>query len=416
MNRTLLKTATSVLLAGTAFVACGRKAGEPAADGSKPAAEAKGESAAEHPGGMPSTVRLASAAIAEAGIGTWTVKPINLAHLLVLNGTVAHDENKLLQVGANVRGRVVAIPVDLGTRVAKGDVLVTIESVDLGRAREELVRELSSLRVASPAYDRAKRLVEAKAISAGEFQSREGDYLSKRAAAESAERTLHLLGESQDQVDRIRARVESGGASHDPQDSASLALRAPFAGRVIERKVTPGALFEALQPLLTLADLSTVWVFMQAYEKDLALLREGVAVTIRTEAYPQEALKGRVDFLGDVVDPTTRTVKVRASVRNPGERLRPGMFVKAQVDVPQSYEGSTVLAVPQSALQTLEDRTTVFIQSEPGVFGRRIVETGHSFEGFTEIYSGVKAGDVVVTEGSFVVKSEFAKATLVEQE
>jgi cobalt-zinc-cadmium efflux system membrane fusion protein len=109
-------------------------------------------------------------------------------------------------------------------------------------------------------------------------------------------------------------------------------------------------------------------------------------------------------------------VKVRASVRNPGEKLRPGMFVKAQVDVPQSYEGSTVLAVPQSALQTLEDRTTVFLQTEPGVFGRRIVETGHSFEGFTEIYSGVKAGDVVVTEGSFVVKSEFAKATLAEQE
>ncbi len=185
---------------------------------------------------------------------------------------------------------------------------------------------------------------------------------------------------------------------------------------MIERKVTPGALFEALQPLLTLADLSKVWVFMQAYEKDLALLREGVEVTIRSEAYPQEALKGKVDFLGSVVDPATRTIRVRASVMNRQERLRPGMFVKAQVDVPQSYEGKTILAVPQSALQTLEDRTTIFLQVEPGVFGRRIVEMGHSFEGFTEIYSGVKVGDVVVTEGSFVVKSEFAKATLAEHE
>jgi cobalt-zinc-cadmium efflux system membrane fusion protein len=408
----------ALVLAGTAIVACGRKAGDPAASGSpKPAALVpEGEAGREHREGIPATVKLTSAAIAEAGIGTWTVKPINLAHLLVLNGSVSHDENKLLQIGANVRGRVVSIPVDLGTRVAKGDVLVTIESVDLGRAREELVRELSSLRVASPAYQRAKTLVEAKAISTGEFQSREGDYLSKKAAAEAAERTLHLLGESQEWVDRMRARVESGGPSHDPEGGATLALRAPFAGRVIERKVAPGALFEALQPLLTLADLSTLWVFMQAYEKDLALLREGVAVTIRSEAYPQEALKGKVDFLGSVVDPATRSVKVRASVKNPGEKLRPGMFVKAQVDVPQSYEGSTVLAVPQSALQTLEDRTTVFLQTEPGVFGRRIVETGHSFEGFTEIYSGVKAGDVVVTEGSFVVKSEFAKATLAEQE
>jgi len=180
--------------------------------------------------------------------------------------------------------------------------------------------------------------------------------------------------------------------------------------------VTPGALFEALQPLLILADLSRVWVFMQAYEKDLALLREGVVVTIRTEAYPQEAFTGRVDFIDSVVDPATRTVRVRATVANAAEKLRPGMFAKAQVDVPQSYEGKTVLAVPQSALQTLEGRTTLFVQTGPGLFVRRIVETGHSFEGFTEAYSGVKAGDVVVTEGSFVLKSEFAKASLAEEE
>jgi membrane fusion protein, heavy metal efflux system len=406
------------ILVGSALLACGRKAPDSApSESPKPAAvEPNGQAGDEPREGMPTTVELTSAAIAEAGIGTWTVKPVNLAHLLVLNGTVAHDENKLLQVGASVRGRVVSIPVDLGARIAKGDVLVTIESVDLGRAREDLVRELSSLRVASRAYERAKSLVDAKAISTGEFQAREGDYLSKKSAAESAERTLHLLGESQEQVDRVRARVEAGGAAQDPEDGAALAVRAPFAGRVIERKVTPGALFEALQPLLTLADLSNVWVFMQAYEKDLALLREGVEVTIRSEAYPQEALKGKVDYLGSVVDAATRTVKVRASVRNRDEKLRPGMFVKAQIDVPQAYEGGTVLAVPQSALQTLEDRTTVFLQTAPGVFGRRMVETGHSFEGFTEIYSGVKAGDVVVTEGSFVVKSEFAKATLAEQE
>jgi cobalt-zinc-cadmium efflux system membrane fusion protein len=115
------------------------------------------------------------------------------------------------------------------------------------------------------------------------------------------------------------------------------------------------------------------------------------------------------------VDGATRTVRVRASVPNREEKLRPGMFVKAQVDVPQSYEGKTVLAVPQSALQILEGRTTVFVQSEPGVFGRRLVETGHSFEGFTEVYSGIKAGDVVVTEGSFVLKSEFAKASLADE-
>jgi cobalt-zinc-cadmium efflux system membrane fusion protein len=391
------------LLSITMLAACGGRPTPPPDAHERPgAAEAEG---GHEEGQLPETVRLSSAAIAEAGIGTWTVKPVNLEHLLVLNGEVGHDENRLLQVGANVRGRVLSIPVDLGTRVARGDVLVTIESVELGRAREELVRALSALSVASRGYERARALVDAKAISAGEFQEREGEYLSRKAAAESAERTLSLLG----------ATAGETGAT-PTQGQASLDLRAPFAGRVIDRKVTPGALFEALQPLLVLADLSRVWVFAQAYEKDLALLREGVAVTLRSEAYPQQAFKGTVDFVGSVVDPATRTIRVRASVPNPGEKLRPGMFVKAQVDVPQSYEGHTVLAVPQSALQTLEGRSMLFIQTEPGTFGRRVVEPGHSFEGFTEIYSGIKAGDVVVTEGSFVLKSEFAKASLAGHE
>jgi RND family efflux transporter MFP subunit len=194
-------------------------------------------------------------------------------------------------------------------------------------------------------------------------------------------------------------------------------LRAPFSGRVIERKVTPGSQVEAMKPLVTLADLSTVWVFLQVYEKDLALLAEGLPVTLRTEAYPQETFHGKLDFLGSVVDPATRTVRVRATVANRGEKLRPGMFVKAQVEVPKPQsESHPILAVPQAALQTLEGRTTVFVQLAPGVFVRRLVETGHTFEGFTEILSGVRQGEVIVTEGSFVLKSEFARATLVEED
>ncbi len=407
----------ALVLVIAVLAACNRGPGESpagAAPSPEPAQTRPDPSGAGNHEGMPETVQLTSAAIAEAGVDTWKVRPVNLEHLLVLNGTVNYNENKLLHVGANVRGRAVSIPVDLGARVRQGDILVTIESVELGRSREEFVRELSALHVSTRAYDRAKALVEAKAISAGEFQAREGDYFSKKAAVDSAERTLHLLGESQDQVERLRALVKPGEPFDTAGDGATLALRAPFAGRVIERKVTPGALFEALQPLLTLADLSTLWVFLQAYEKDLALLREGVTVTIRSEAWPQETFPGKVDFIGSVVDSATRTVRVRATISNRNEKLRPGMFVRAQVDVPQAYEGKTVLVVPQSALQTLEGRTMVFVQTGPGVFARRAVETGHSFEGFTEVYSGVKADEVVVTEGSFVLKSEFAKGSLEE--
>jgi cobalt-zinc-cadmium efflux system membrane fusion protein len=407
---------SAALVAVSAVAACGRKPGESATASRKPQApEAKGETGVAHHDEMPETVKLGSAAIAEAGVQTWTVQPVDLEHLLVLNATVEHNENRLLQVAANVQGRIAAIPVDLGAKVDRGDPLLVLESVPLGRAREEFLREMAALRVANRAYERAKALVAGKAISEGEFQAREGEYMAKKAAAQAAERALHLYGEDDDAIAQLREAAESDG-SLPSGDPPQLTLRAPFAGRVIDRKVTPGALVEALQPLMTLADLSTVWVFLQAYEKDLAHLSKGLPVTIRSEAYPQDSFKGRVDFLGSVVDEATRTVKLRATVDNHDERLRPGMFVKAQVDVPKpEAEAKAILAVPQSALQTLEGRTTLFIQLEPGVFARRFVETGHSFEGFTEVLAGVKPGDVVATEGSFVLKSEFAKASLAEE-
>ncbi len=407
------RTLLLILVAGTAGAACRKP----------PASEAETvapKGAPEAPAGdeaLPETVRLTPAAISEAGITTWKVQPVDLEHMLVLTGSVDYDENRLLQLAANVRGRAALIRVDLGARVRKGEAILEIESVELGRAREDLLRELSGLRVSARAYERAKTLVEAKAISAGEFQAREGDYLAKKAAAQAAERALHLYGVGDEEIAALRASVESNGTLASGHDAPRLVLRAPFDGRVIDRKVTPGSLFEALQPLVTVADLSSVWVFLQVYEKDLALLHEGVPVTIRTEAYPQEAFEGRLDFLGSVVDKATRTARVRATVGNRAEKLRPGMFVKAQVHVPRpAAEANATVAVPQAALQTLEGRTTVFVQTEPGVFVRHFVETGHTFEGFTEILSGVRPGDLIVTEGSFVLKSEFAKASLVEEE
>ena len=150
---------------------------ETTADAAKPAPEAPAGHEA-----LPESVRLTPAAISEAGITTWKVQPVDLEHMLVLTGSVDYDENRLLQLAANVRGRATSIRVDLGARVRKGDAILEIESVELGRAREDLLRELSGLRVSARAYERAKTLVEAKAISAGEFQAREGDYLAKKAA------------------------------------------------------------------------------------------------------------------------------------------------------------------------------------------------------------------------------------------
>jgi cobalt-zinc-cadmium efflux system membrane fusion protein len=367
---------------------------------------------------IPDSVRLTGAAIAESGIQTWKVQPMDLEHLLVLTGTVEHDENRLLQTASNLRGRVAEIPVDLGERVRKGEPIVWIESVELSRAWDDFVKSLSDLRVAQRAYDRARTLLDAKAISTGEYQSREGAYLARKIEAGTLERSLLLYGEGAEEIAAVRSAVERNAELPLPAGGRHrLAVRAPFDGKIIERKVAPGTLVDALQPLVTVADLSKVWVFLKAYEKDLPLLEKGLPTAIRVDAYPQESFPGRIDFVASVVDAASRTVQVRATVDNRAERLKPGMFVKATVEVPKPQsEAHRVVAVPRSALQTLEERTVVFVQSEPGRFVKRSVEVGHTFEGFTEILAGVAVGDVVVTEGSFVLKSEFAKATLKEDD
>jgi cobalt-zinc-cadmium efflux system membrane fusion protein len=307
------------------------------------------------------------------------------------------------------------MPADLGQRVARGDPILWIESAELGRLHEAYIRSLSELRAASRSYERAKKLAEAKAISTGELQSREAGYLSIVAGVEAGERSLLLFGEDHSEIQRLRSQVEAG-SSPSVQGPPRIAVRAPFEGRVLDRRVTPGTLVEAMQPLATLADLTKVWIFLQVYEKDLAQIRSGLAVRIRAEAYPDDTFPGAVDFVGGVVDEASRTIRVRATVPNPSEKLRPGMFVKAQVLVPNpKEEGRTVLVVPQGALQTLEGRPHVFVEAAPGRFVRRVVETGHTFEGFTEILAGVRAGEKVVTEGSFVLKSEFARAELAEE-
>ena len=408
MRISRLRVLVPVLLLSLAGLSC-RSSAPPAPAPEPPEAEADATTPK-----TPDRVTLTPAAISEAGIETWEVKLVDLTHLLTLTGTVEHDEHRLVQVAANIRGRVTRMPLDLGAHVREGDVVAEIESLELGRAREEYLKELYALRAATRVFERAKTLVAGKAISTGEFQTREGEYLARRAAAQAAERALHLLGEADAEIARLRKAVESDGALPEG-DPPRLALRAPFGGRVIDRKVTTGSQVEALQPLVTLADLSSVWVFLQAYEKDLGLLTTGLSVTIRADAYPQETFGGRIDFLGGVVDEATRTIRVRATVRNPTERLRPGMFVRGQVDIPKPQsEAHPTLVVPQSALQTLDGHQTVFVQLSPGVFGRRTVELGHTFEGVTEILAGVKPGDVIVTEGSFVLKSEFAKALLAE--
>ena len=363
-----------------------------------------GKGAEEAEEAVPDTVTLSATAAAEAGIVVKRVELVAATARLSLNGTVSFDENRLLAVSSPVPGRVASLPFDLGAAVPAGAVVAWVESVELGRARQEYLRAATDLDIAQKSFDRAKLLVGEKAISEGEFQQREGDYLAKRAAVASAEAALRQMGDSP------QAARPGGG-----QGLPRIALRAPFAATLTARHVTPGALVEAMHPLVTVANLDRLWVFFQAYEKDLAAIRRGLAVEVTTDAVPGERFPGTIDFVASEVSPESRTVRVRATVDNRDGKLRSGLFVRASIELPGSA-GEQVLALPQGAIQTLEERPHVFLRIGPATFARRPIELGRSFDGRVEVVSGLRAGEEIVTEGGFVLKSEFLKASLAEDE
>lgn len=393
-----------LLLALATVTACSKKQEEAKGEAAeqaekKPAAGEEGEEAEE----LPEQVTLDAEAVAAAGIKTWKALPIEVGNVLTLNGNVAFNENRLLAVSTLVPGRVVQLPVDLGQAVSKGQPVAWIESMELGRMRQEYLRAATEADIAEKSHERAKLLVAEKAIAAGEFQQREGDYRSKQSALAAAELALRQAGD-----DPRQAR--SAGAPR-------VAVRAPFAGRVIDRKVTPGALVEALHPLVTVADLSNVWVFLRVYEKDLGVIRTGLPITVTTEALPDTRFSGTIDYVGSEVDPNTRTTRIRATVRNAGERLRPGLFVSGRLEVAGgARKEEKLLAVPNGAIQTLAGKPTIFVQTAPNTYARRTLEAGRGFGDYVEVLAGLKAGEEVVTEGSFILKSQFSKAELVEEE
>lgn len=393
-----------LLLALATVTACSKKEEEAKGEAAeqaekKPAEGEEGEEAEE----LPAQVTLDAEAVAAAGIKTWKALPIEVGNVLTLNGNVAFNENRLLAVSTLVPGRVVQLPVDLGQAVSKGQPVAWIESMELGRMRQEYLRAATEADIAEKSYERAKLLVAEKAIAAGEFQQREGDYRSKQSALAGAELALRQAGD-----DPRQAR--SAGAPR-------VAVRAPFAGRVIDRKVTPGALVEALHPLVTVGDLSNVWVFLRVYEKDLGAIRTGLPITVTTEALPDTRFSGTIDYVGSEVDPNTRTTRIRATVRNAGERLRPGLFVSGRLEVSGgARKEEKLLAVPNGAIQTLAGKPTIFVQTAPNTFARRTLEPGRGFGDYVEVLAGLKAGEEVVTEGSFILKSQFSKAELVEEE
>jgi membrane fusion protein, heavy metal efflux system len=313
-----------------------------------------------------------------------------------VTGRLAWDEDATVRVIPPLAGRVVAVKAPVGSRVAAGAVLAEISSPDFGQAQSDAARAATDLAAARRTRDRVARLVERGASPRKELESAESDVA--RALAESSRTSARLA----------RWGGEAGAIADSPHSPDQLfRLTSPIAGVVVERNLNPGqeARPDAPAPLFVVSEPRSLWVLLDVTERDLSSVRQGDQLSVRTDAYPGRAFAGRLDVVGDALDPVTRTVKARGTVDNAASLLKAEMYVTVEVDGGSSRRAPVV---PARAVLTESGKRFCFISDGPARFRRVSVEVGVEREGKVPVLSGLPEGAGVVTDGSLLLASLFA--------
>ena len=386
-------TLGAILLAAIG-VGCGRGTSSTA---SAPTAGAQGEArepAAAEKREEASVVRLSDAARQRAAITTITVQPRVLGGVLSAPAELQLNGDRVAMVGPRVAGRVTRIAVSMGDRVVVGTVLASIDSPEVG----SLLASYASAQAAESVAQRTNQ--------------REKDLFARRISAEREVLAAEAeLARATSERRTVESRLQALGVAVPPAGSTDptfplLPIRSPIQGTVIERNATIGAPVGPDTVLFKLADLSTLWLVAKVPETTMGDIRRGDAVTVTVDALPDEPVSGRVSYIGAIVSDTTRTVDVRIDVPNRTGQLKPGMFARAQFATRSARAQSKQILIPQIAIQELNRKRAVFVPRSDGGFDVREVTVGTSVGDDIEVLSGLKAGDTIVTAGSFTLKSQ----------
>ena len=319
-------------------------------------------------------------------------------------GTVEPNAYKVVPVMPIAGGIIRQVNFELGDRVERGQKLATIFSTELADAQTAYFSMLAEIERHHQKYRRTEKLVEIGAASREEFEEVSAEYKIEEAKLNAARQKLLLLGMSVKQIDDLR------NVQQMEQMGALISVEAPASGTILSRSVNAGEVVTMGKELFRIADLSTVWVIGQIYEKDFAEARVGAPVVITAPAYPGKSFTGRVSYIDPRVEPQTRTAQIRIEVKNPNDMLKLGMFVDVYFGEAPAPGRQVMVSVPRGAVQMIGSKQVVFVVTDKaGVFSQREVSAGPELEGIAPIHAGLNAGERVVTEGSFLLRAESLK-------
>ncbi|WP_248633969.1 efflux RND transporter periplasmic adaptor subunit [Novosphingobium nitrogenifigens] len=322
-----------------------------------------------------------------------TIAEVPVSETLRVAGQIDFDENRVARIGSAVTGRVSAMHANVGQSVRQGEVLAQITSTDLTTQQLAYVRAKSTHDLDSRNLDRARTLYAADVISAAELQRRETEYHVSAAEMRAAADQLRLLGLSGSAMGSLGAR----GAVH----SASQ-VTATMSGVVVERHLAQGQVVQPSDALFVVADLSKVWAIAKVPEQQVRFVRQGETVTLEIPALGDEKRTGKLVFVGQTVDPTTRTVLIRTELDNANGMLKPSMLATMLVE----SEPQPRLVVPSSAVVRESNADHVFVDEGQGRFRLRKVQLAEDRGGRRVVLSGLKPGERVVVDGAFHLNTE----------
>ncbi len=350
----------------------------------------------EAEGHVEGVVRIATSDLAEHGIRLEVAQPGVVELTTELPGEVLVNGDRMAHVAPRVGGVVKEVFASLGDPVREGQLLAVLESRELADTKADFLASGERLKLADATFRREERLWNEKISSEQDYLDARRGLAEARIARRAAEQKLHALGFSGNDLDGLSEQ-------HDATFT-SYRLTAPFDGTVIDRHITIGESLEAGSPVLTVADLGTVWIDLSVYQRDIGSVRKGQTVRVATEHGEEEEL--RIDFVQPIVGEDTRTATARIVASNPKGIWHPGCFVAAEVTT-SSVEAEVV--VPTSAVIRMEDGAEVVFVRVAESFEVRQVETGRRSRFGVEIVNGLEPGEAFAAEGGFSLKAELGK-------
>lgn len=347
---------------------------------------------------LPKRLALTPQVVEDAKIRTEPVSKQVLAETLALPGELTADPDRMATVASPISGRLERVNFREGSAVRKGDALATLRVPDIARAKADYAVAQAKSLAARSNSDRLNELATKGLASQQEVMSAQADADALQAQSRAADELLRAIGAGSNAI------------------NSELTLRAPIAGVVIFRDAVVGQPVTADRTIASIADLSEAWFMARVFEKDLERLKTGARTEVHLNAYAEQRFEGTVEYIGRQIDPTARTLTARIRIQNGTNLLSVGLFGTAFVETTAHEAGAAVLVVPQTAIVSIGDKPAVFVREPDGDFLLHEVVLGGHALGKTEVVSGLRAGENVVVDGAFTLKSIVLKSTFGEED